>query len=119
VTPALLARLGGPRRAAALAGGAALGVAALSLSTGALAPAAARAAVAVCALAALAVLVRGTPRATAGPARLVLVSRAALSRDAGLAFVEADGRRLLVGYGEGGVRLVADLSADAPPGGTP
>jgi len=112
VTPRLVERLGGPRRAAGLAGAAALGVAGLSLSAGALAPAAARAAVAVCALGALAALARRPPRPDAAPAPLALVSRAALSRDAGLALVEAGGRRLLVGYGERGVSLVADLSAE-------
>lgn len=107
----LAERLGGSRRAAALAGAATLGAATLSFSAGALAPAAARAAVAVAALGALAVLVRRAPRAAALPPPLALVSRAALSREAGLALVEADGRRMLVGYGEHGVRLLADLSA--------
>jgi hypothetical protein len=113
VTARLHAGLRAPRRAAVVAGAAALGVAALSLSAGALAPAAARAAIAVFGIAAFAVLARRAPGAAAAPlAPLAVVARTSLSRDAGLAIVETGGRRLLVGHGEGGVRLVADLSGE-------
>lgn len=118
MTARLLADLRTPRRAAVVAGVAALGVAALSLTAGALAPAAARAAIAVFGIAALAVLARRAPATAAAPLTpLAVVARTSLSRDAGLAIVETGGRRLLVGHGEGGVRLVADLSGergDAP-----
>ena len=114
MTGALVARLGGPRRAAAAALAVALGAAGVALSGGALGPAAARAALAVAALAAVAALVRRAPGRSAPLGPLAVLARASLGRDAGLALVDAGGRRLLVGHGEGGVRLVADLG---PPGG--
>jgi flagellar protein FliO/FliZ len=86
-----------------------LGLAAVTLSGGALGPAAARAALAVAALGAAALWVRRSPARLAAGAALAVVARAPLGRDAGLAIVEADGRRLLVGHGDGGVRLVAEL----------
>jgi hypothetical protein len=113
MTAGLLARLGGARRAAALAGAAALGLAAATLSAGDLAPAAARGALAVAALGGLAALVRRAPARARAAEPLAVLARTRLGRDAGLVLVEADGRRLLVGHGEGGVRLVADLGSPA------
>ena len=87
-----------------------LAAALLALAPGELAPTAARAAVAalVVALAALVVRRRGRP-ALAAP--LVVVAREPLAGATGLAVVEAGGRRLLLGFGRDGVRLVADLGA--------
>jgi len=42
-------------------------------------------------------------------APVAVVGRAALGPGLGLAIVEAGGRRLLVGWGKDGVRLVRDL----------
>lgn len=113
MSPGRLARSGwavGLRGAGALAGAATLGLASLSLPSGALAPGAPRAAVAVAGLGALALLVRRAARREPAPAPLAILARAPVTREAGLALVEADGRRLLVGYGQGGVGLLADLS---------
>ncbi|HYG68084.1 MAG TPA: flagellar biosynthetic protein FliO [Anaeromyxobacteraceae bacterium] len=46
-----------------------------------------------------------------------MVHRAALARDAGVAVVEVDGRRLLVGFGAAGVRVLARV--DGPSAGEP
>lgn len=72
---------------------------------------AARAALVVLALAALVLLLRrrGRPAATAPP--VVVVARAPLGPGLGLAVVETEGCRLLVGWGRDGVRLVRDLGA--------
>ena len=77
--------------------------------------AAARALLALAALAAGLLLARRRARAPSPPPVLVL-SRAPLGPGLGVALVEADGRRLLVGWGKEGVRLVRDLGA---PGGQP
>jgi flagellar protein FliO/FliZ len=105
-------------RAAALVA-APLAAVLLALAPGELAPTAARAAVAalVIALAALVVRRRGSP-APAAP--LAVVAREPLAGAAGLALVEAGGRRLLLGFGRDGVRLVADLGpAGDPPSPCP
>ena len=102
-------------RARLAAGLAALAAVALvAVLPGDLAPTAARAGLAAALLGALAALARR--RAAVAPAtpRLTVVASAALGdsrrgNQAGVALVEADGRRLVVAYGEGGAKLVADL----------
>jgi flagellar protein FliO/FliZ len=95
-------------RAALLAAGA--GAALLvALSPGELGPVAARAALAVGGLAALAVLARRGLRRPAPAGALAVVASRALSRDAGVALVELEGRRILIGFGASGVHLLADL----------
>jgi hypothetical protein len=100
-----------PRGRAAVLAAAVAAAALLALSPGGLAPAAARAALAAAAIAALAVLARRRTRAARAPAPLAVVAREPLANGTGLAVVEAGSRRLLVGFGRDGVRLVADLGA--------
>lgn len=102
-----------PRGRVAIAVAAVPAAALLALSPGGLPPVAARAGLAAAAIAALAALVRGRGRPAAAP-RLAVVSRQALASDAGLVVVEAEGRRLLVGYARGGVSLVTELGACPP-----
>lgn len=78
---------------------------------------AARAALALAALGAGAVLLRRRARAPAPPAPLTVLARAPLGPGLGVALLEAGGRRLLVGWGKDGVRLVRDLGAASAPGG--
>jgi flagellar protein FliO/FliZ len=111
VTAALAALAASPRaRLAALALAAAL-AAGLALAPGETGPAAARGLLAAAGLAALLVVARRRPASVPAPARLAVVERAALGRDAGVALVEVDGRRVLVGFGAGGVRRLAELPA--------
>jgi hypothetical protein len=101
-----------------LAGG--LGLLALLPIEG-LAGAALRCAALLGAMAALASGLRGRAPAAAG-GRLAIAGRSALTRDCGIVLLEADGRRLLVGYAPSGVAVLADLSAAAPvaaPGAQP
>jgi len=67
-----------------------------------------------CALAfvVLRVLARRSGAASAGPGPLKVVSRASLSQKSGVALLEADGRRLVVAFGDGFVTLLS--SAPAP-----
>jgi hypothetical protein len=76
--------------------------------------AAARALLALAALAAGLLLSRRRTRAAA-PDPVVVLSRAPLGPGLGIALVEAGGRRLLVGWGKDGVRLVRDLGPEARP----
>jgi flagellar protein FliO/FliZ len=101
VTPRLPATARGP----ALAAAAVLGLALIAAAPAPLAGVAARAALAAAAVGAAAWLVRR--RADQAPPPLVLVGRVTLAREAGLALVEVDGRRLLVGFGAGGTALLA------------
>jgi flagellar protein FliO/FliZ len=58
----------------------------------------------------------------AAPAPLRVLSRVALSGRTGLALVEAEGRRYLIGFGDGFVTHVGDAGAQPPPspaGGPP
>jgi flagellar protein FliO/FliZ len=113
--PALPGRLDSARRWVGLAGlGAAL-LLALALAPGGLAPAAARAALAIAGLAVVAALLRRAG-ASAPPARLVIVARQPLGKDAGIALAELDGRALLLGFGAGGVQLLAGAPAPPAPG---
>jgi hypothetical protein len=72
---------------------------------------AARAALVALCLAGLVLLVRRRGRPPAAAAPVVVVARAPLGPGLGLAVVETGGRRLLVGWGRDGVRLVRDLGA--------
>ena len=109
--------LASTRRRAAALGAAAIALLLLAASPGELAPAAARGAAVVIALAAAAVLVRRRARPDAGAEALRVVASRALARDAGLALVEVSGRRVLVGYGAEGVRLVSEIGAPPDRGG--
>jgi flagellar protein FliO/FliZ len=95
------------------AGGA--GVLLLLATPGDLASAASRAVLVAAGIGALAVLVRRSP--ARAPAAVRIVTRAPLAREAGVAVVEVDGRRLLVGFGAAGVRVLSRL--DAPEGDRP
>jgi flagellar protein FliO/FliZ len=105
VIAALAGRLARSRRARpALLAAAGAGVLLLSApAAGGLAPAAARAGLAVAALGAVAALARKAPPAAAAPA-IAVVARAALGRETGVALLEIEGRRVLVGFGPEGVR---------------
>jgi flagellar protein FliO/FliZ len=104
-----------PRRAILLL--AAAGAAAVVLAApGAIGPAAARAALAVAGLGAAVVLLgrrRLGDRAAAAP-ELAVLGRAALGKDTGVALVEVGGRRLLLGFGPGGVMLLEASAGGAP-----
>jgi flagellar protein FliO/FliZ len=78
----------------------------LALAPGELAPASLRAGAAAAAIGALALLARARLARPADARRLTLVSRQALSREAGVALLEVDGRPMLVGYGGGAVQLL-------------
>lgn len=107
-------RLARSRRGRAAIAVAALPAAALvALSPAALSSAAARAGLAAGAIAAVAALVRRRRGAAAAPC-LSVVAREPLAGDAGIAVVEAGGRRLLLGYGRAGVALVAELGPGSP-----
>ena len=72
---------------------------------------AARAALVLLGLAAAVLLVRRRGRAAPGPDPVSVLARAPLGPGLGVALLEADGQRLLVGWGKDGVRLVRDLGA--------
>lgn len=109
--PAVAARLvSTPLGRAALAGLGLLMVASLALSPSGVAPVAARGSLAAGAVVAVAILLRRRVRAGA-PAALVVLDRAPLAPGAGIAIVQAGDRRLLVGFGRDGVRLVANLGS--------
>jgi hypothetical protein len=111
VIGALASVRAGPRRALIVAA-VALALPALALAPGGLGPVAARAGLVAAALGAAALVARRRPAPAAKPA-IAIISRASLARDAGVAIVEAGGRRLLVGYGSGGVQLLSDAPAAA------
>jgi flagellar protein FliO/FliZ len=97
---------------------------ALALAPGSLAPASLRGLAATAALGLAALLARGRLAGPETVRRLAVVSRQPLSRDAGVALVEVDGRALLVGFGASGVRLLAGPPGAAAlnepePGGAP
>jgi flagellar protein FliO/FliZ len=71
---------------------------------------AARAALALVALAVVVFLVRRRAGGAA-PVPIAVLARASLGPGLGVALVEAGGRRLLVGWGKEGVRLVRDLGS--------
>lgn len=79
---------------------------------------AARATLALLGLAAAVVLVRRRRGAAPVTTPVAILARAPLGAGLGVALVEADGRRLLVGWGKEGVRLVRDLGGPGsrPPG---
>ena len=53
-------------------------------------------------------------RAKTHPAPLHVSARVGLSQRAGLAIVELDGARLLIGYGDGAPRLLERLTLSSP-----
>ncbi len=75
-------------------------------------PASLAAALLLVALAAVALLAR---RRVAGPAEIAVEARLPLGRDAGVALVRAGGERLLLGWGGGGVRLLARVREEGAP----
>jgi hypothetical protein len=98
-----------PRIRALLVGGAGAAALLLALADDPLFANAGRATLAALALAAVAWRARRSP-ATADRRPLIDVADCkALSRDAAIALVRVGGRALLVGYGPGGVRLVAEV----------
>jgi flagellar protein FliO/FliZ len=110
---------GRARGRAALVALAGAGVVALGVFGGEAARTAARATLAAGALAAAAALARRrgpTCGREGAPPALSVVARAPLGRDAGVALVEVTGRRVLLGYGAQGVRLVVELDAGADGG---
>ncbi len=70
---------------------------------------AARAVLVLVGVAAVALLVRRHRRTTASPDPVAVLARAPLGPGLGVALLETGGRRLLVGWGKDGVRLVRDL----------
>lgn len=96
----------GARGKLALAGVAAIALA-LALAPGPVAPASLRALAALALIGAAVLLARGRLAQPAAARRLAVVARQPLSRDAGVALVEVDGRAVLVGFGPSGVRLLA------------
>jgi flagellar protein FliO/FliZ len=77
---------------------------------------AARAALVVVVLTACVILVRRRARDASQPNPVAVIARAPLGPGLGLALLEVCGRRLLVGWGKDGVRLVRDLgTAEGPP----
>jgi hypothetical protein len=107
---------------ARLALGAAAGLAlALAFAPGELAPVSLRAAAAACAIGAAALWARSGLAQPAAASRLALVSRQALSREAGVVLLEVDGRPVLIGFGAGGVQLLeaGTRPASAPPAPPP
>ncbi len=105
----LAVRLPGTPRQRLLAGAALAAVllALLSPRPAGLAPAAARAALAVAAFAAAPALLRRRARPAGAASPLLVLAREPLGRDVGVALIEADGRRVLVGFGPHGVRALA------------
>lgn len=95
-----------------LAGAGLLALGALLVPAEGLAGAALRAGGLLGALAAVA----GALRADAGTPRLLsVVGREPLGRGGGLALVEVEGRRLLLGYSPAGTTLLLDLTREARP----
>jgi len=80
----------------------------LALAPGDLGPISARAALAVLALAGAVAWVRRSSRSAPRTA-LAILDRLPLTREAGLALVEVESGRLLVGFGRGGVRVLGRL----------
>lgn len=75
---------------------------------------AARGALVVAALAALVLLVRRRGGPAPAPCAVAVLARAPLGAGLGVALVDAGGRRLLVGWGKDGVRLLRDLGQPEP-----
>lgn len=111
--PRLLALRGPARSRLALAAAAAAALG-LAFAPGDLAPASLRAGAAVCLIGAAAILARGPVARPAAARRLAVISRQALSRDAGVALLEVDGRAVLVGFGGGAVQLLESGPRSAP-----
>jgi hypothetical protein len=114
-----LARLRGsslPSRAHVAASACAALALIAALAGGDLADRALRAGAVVAFLAVAAFTVRGRGGPTLRASTLVVEERHALARDAGIALVCAGSCRLVVGYGTGGVRLLARFQAPTADG---
>jgi flagellar protein FliO/FliZ len=101
--------LGDPRGRAVLVGVGAAAALLLALSPGDLAPAAVRAAAVAGGIGALVALSRSRARRGHPAAAIAVVETRPLGRDAGVALVEIGGRRLLLGFGPAGVRLLSEV----------
>jgi flagellar protein FliO/FliZ len=110
------ARLDAAVRGPALAAAAVLGLALVAAAPAPLAGAASRATLAAAAIGGAAWLIRR--RAHPAPPPLVVVGRVGLARETGLALVEVEGRRLLVGFGAGGTAVLARDGAAASTSGS-
>lgn len=109
-----------PRLRPLLVGGVGAAAILLALSGSFPLATAARGALVALALAAALHLLGRKGVATPGDAAIELAGHRPLSRDAAVAILRVRGRALLVGYGGGGVRLLADLGpALGDDGGTP
>jgi flagellar protein FliO/FliZ len=106
---AVLGRARRPHAPLLLLAAAAAAAALLLAAPGELASAASRGVLVAAGLGAVAVLVRRAP--ARAPLALRVVSRAALAREAGVAVLEVEGQRLVVGWGSGGVRVLSRLEA--------
>ena len=96
-------------------GAAAAAVAALALLPGELGALAARAGLATCGIGALTLLARRWRTGPGEPPALQLHGRIGLGRSGSVALIEVEGRRFLVGFGDGAPALLAEL---APASGT-
>lgn len=96
-------------------GAAAAAVAALALLPGELGALAARAGLATCGIGALALLARRWRTGKREAPALQLHARIGLGRSGSVALLEVEGRRFLVGFGDGAPALLAEL---APASGT-
>jgi flagellar protein FliO/FliZ len=114
VISALTARISAtPRGCAAVLAGVGAAGALLALAPGDLAGVASRATLVGSAIGIAGFVLRRRARSAAPPAPLQVVTRETLAPGAGLALIEVDGRRLLVGFGRDGAALVADLGSHA------
>lgn len=102
-----------PRSRALLVGGAVAAALLLVMAKDPLLAASGRAVLVILALGAAAWLVRRRGSASEPLAAIDVAERRPLSRDAAVALLRVGGRALLVGYGTGGVRLIADLGPGA------
>lgn len=82
---------------------------ALSVTGGEAAASASRALALVAILGAGAVAIRSRRARAAAPLCAAVIERHSLGRETGVAVVSAEGRRLLVGFGPGGVALLREL----------
>ncbi len=97
------------RGALAVALAASLGLMGLALAGGDAATAALRALTVVAILGVGAAALRRRRSRTTVPSVVSVVESLALTRETGVAVLAAEGRRLLVGFGPGGVALLRDL----------
>lgn len=99
--------------AALLAAGA--GLVALAVAGGDVAHGALRALAVVALLGLAAVALRRRRAGASAPLAVSVAERHAMGRETGVAVLAAEGRRLLVGYGPGGVALLTELGPGREP----